>query len=66
MPTITVQGPPITDVDVKRGFVKALTDAAEAAYGIHRDAYVVLLKENTPDNVGVGGELLVDRHSSGT
>jgi len=65
MPTILVEGPPITDLDVKRTFVKSLTDAAEAAFGIHRQAYVVLLKENAPENVGVGGELLVDRHASG-
>jgi 4-oxalocrotonate tautomerase len=62
MPTITVEGPPIADLDVKRGLVKALTDAAEEAYGIPRQAYVVLLKENASENVGVGGELLADRH----
>ncbi len=64
MPTIVVEGPPITDLDVKRNFVKSLTDAAEEAFGIPRQAYVVLLKENRPENVGVGGELLVDRYKS--
>jgi 4-oxalocrotonate tautomerase len=64
MPIISVEGPAIADLEKKRNFVKALTDAAEQAFGIPRDAYVVLLKENTPENVAVGGELIVDRHRS--
>ncbi len=62
MPIISVEGPPIPDPGRKRQFVKALTDAAEHAFGLPRDAYVVLLKENRPENVAVGGELIADRH----
>ena len=60
MPSIMVEGPKL-ELEKKRQFVKNLTDAAEKAYGIPRQAYIVLIKENPPDNVGVGGELLIDR-----
>ena len=33
----------------------------EKAYKIPRQAYVVVIKENLPENVGVGGELIIDR-----
>ena len=58
MPTIVVDGPPI-DVEKKRQLVKTLTDAATGIYG--NIPITVLIKENPPENVGVNGELLVDR-----
>jgi 4-oxalocrotonate tautomerase len=61
MPVISVEGPPIEDMDRKRTFVGALTDAAEKAFGLSRHAIIVLLKENRADNVGAGGELISDR-----
>ena len=61
MPTITVDGPGIRDIEKKRLFVKTVTDAAIAAFGLPKDAFVVVIKENAPDNVAVGGVLLVDR-----
>ena len=61
MPIISVEGPTMEDPDRKRQFVRALTDAAEQAFGLPREAYVVLLKENRPENVAVGGELIADR-----
>ena len=59
MPVITVEGPKIEDLDRKRKMVKKLTDAAVEAYNI--EDIIVLIKENTADNVGVRGTLLVDR-----
>jgi 4-oxalocrotonate tautomerase len=59
MPVITVEGPAIRELDKKRTLVKGLTDAAVEAYGI--EEIVVLIKENTPDNVGVRGTLIADR-----
>ncbi len=59
MPIITVEGPKIEDLDRKRKMVKKLTDAAVEAYNI--EDIIVLIKENTADNVGVRGTLLVDR-----
>lgn len=61
MPNVVIDGPPIKDLEVKRVLVKEVTDALEKAYKIPRQAYVVLIKENLAENVGVGGELIVDR-----
>ena len=61
MPTATLEGPPIEDVDVKRNLVKEITDALEKAYKLPRQVYTVLIKENSAENVGVGGTLIIDR-----
>ncbi len=61
MPTATLEGPPIEDVEVKRILVKEITDALEKAYKLPRDVYTVLIKANFPENVGVGGNLIIDR-----
>ena len=61
MPNITIEGPKIKDIEVKRNLVKELTDAAEKAYALPGQVIVVLIKENLPDNVGVGGQLISDR-----
>ncbi|MCD4845668.1 MAG: tautomerase family protein [Methanosarcinales archaeon] len=53
-----MEGPPIT-VDQKRQLVKKLTEAAVEVYKIGH--ITVLIRENPPENVGVGGELLADR-----
>ncbi|MEA2032996.1 MAG: 4-oxalocrotonate tautomerase DmpI [Euryarchaeota archaeon] len=62
MPNVTIDGPKIEDVEIKRVLVKEITDALEKAYKIPREAYVVLIKENLPENVGVGGKLILDRY----
>ena len=59
MPTITVEGPPIKDLDRKRQLVRQLTDVAVEVYRIKH--IVVLIGENAPENVGVNGELILDR-----
>ena len=61
MPNITVDGPAIRDLDRKRALVRSLTAAAVEAFSLPAEAIVVILKENPPENVGIGGELLVDR-----
>ena len=61
MPNIQVEGPILKDVDKKRVLVEEMTDAAAKAYGLPREAMVVLIKENSPENVGVGGKLVIDR-----
>ena len=61
MPNITIEGPKIKDIQLKRNLVKELTDAAVKAYDLPAQAIVVLIKENQPDNVGVGGQLIADR-----
>lgn len=61
MPNITIDGPKIEDMARKRELVKSVTEAAVKAYGLPKQAIVVLIKENAPENVGIGGELLADR-----
>ena len=61
MPVISVEGPPVSDVSKKREFVQSITDAALSLFDVPRSAIVILFKENRPENVGVGGRLLVDR-----
>jgi len=58
MPIITVEGPPI-DSEQKRQLVKKFYDAAVEVYRI--EDIIVLIRENTPENVGIRGELLADR-----
>ena len=58
MPTIMVEGPPM-DIERKRELVKRLSEAAAEVYGIRH--ITVLIRENPPENVGLGGKLLADR-----
>jgi 4-oxalocrotonate tautomerase len=60
MPIITLEGPKIIDLDTRRTFVRELTDAAVRAYGLPQEKIVIILHENSREQVGVGGELLVD------
>lgn len=61
MPNITLSGPPITDMNKKRLLVQKITAAATEAYGLPAETIVVVIKENAPENVAVGGVLIVDR-----
>jgi len=61
MPNVTIEGPKIQDVDTKRVLVKEVTDALEKAYKLPRKVYVVIIKENLPENVSIGGKLIPDR-----
>lgn len=60
MPIATIEGPALS-LDVKRILVKEVTDALEKAYKFPRPVYGVLIKENSPENVANGGELVIDR-----
>ena len=61
MPTIMVEGPPIS-VEQKRELVKRLTEVAVEVYRVEH--ITVLIRENPPENVGVSGQLLADRRRS--
>lgn len=60
MPIIRVDGPQIPEIERKRELVKRLTDVALDIYKIEH--IVILIRENTPENVGVNGELIADKH----
>ena len=62
MPSVVVNGPKIEDIEIKRKLVKDITDALEEAYKLRREAYTVVIKENSPENVGSGGILIIDKH----
>ena len=53
MPTITVEGPIVKDVQKKRDLARRLTDVAVEVYGIKH--ITVLIKENPPENVAANG-----------
>ncbi len=61
MPTITFDGPRLDDIAKKRELIKTVTDAAVQAYGLPKQAIVIVIKENDPEHVGIAGELLADR-----
>jgi len=60
MPLIMVEGPVIKEVERKRQLVKELTDVASKIYGIEH--IIVIIRENSPENIGTNGELIIDKH----
>jgi 4-oxalocrotonate tautomerase len=64
VPNITVEGPAIKELEKKRTLVKEMTEAAHRAYGLPREVIVVVIKENAPENVSVGGQLIIDRRKT--
>ncbi|MFC1995456.1 4-oxalocrotonate tautomerase DmpI [Chloroflexota bacterium] len=60
MPSIVVGGPKC-DVDQKRKLAEKLTDVAAEIYRLPKEAITVVIQESPPENVGIGGVLLVDR-----
>jgi len=57
---IRVDGSKIS-VDKKRELVKRLTEAVAEIYGMDKEHIIVMIRENEPENVSVGGELFADR-----
>lgn len=64
MPTIFFYGPEL-DKDKKREMISSFTETASRLTGIRKEAFVVYLRESSPSDVGVGGELLEDRMQRG-
>lgn len=60
MPTIFFYGPEL-DKDKRREMIKVFTETASRLTSIDPSAFVVYLRPSTPEQVGVGGELLEDR-----
>ena len=60
MPTIFFYGPEL-DVEKKRELIKSFTETSSKLTGIEKSAFVVYLRPGSPDNVGVGGELLSEK-----
>ena len=60
MPVVTIEGPQLP-LENKRVLVKEVTDALEKAYKFPRHVYGIIIRENPPENVASGGELVADR-----
>ena len=57
MPTIFFYGP-MLDKAKRKEMIRSFTDTASRLTGIRKSDFVVYLRESTPEDVGVGGELL--------
>jgi phenylpyruvate tautomerase PptA (4-oxalocrotonate tautomerase family) len=58
-PVITTTGP-IVEVETKRESARGATEVASSAYGLPAEKIVVIICENAPENIAVGGVLKVD------
>ena len=56
-PVITLEAGKM-DQTQKEALIQRLTQAASEVLNISEEAFVVLLKENNPDNIGSGGKVL--------
>lgn len=61
MPVIGVSGPKLS-TEQKKELISEFTGVASRVMGIPKDSFVVLIQENPPENVGVGGISLAERH----
>ena len=60
MPVITFDGGKLTK-EQKASLVAQFTEASHQVTGIRKEAFIVLIRENDRENIGVGGELLADK-----
>ncbi|KZL91783.1 4-oxalocrotonate tautomerase DmpI [Clostridium magnum] len=60
MPVITLEGSKLSK-EQKSQLVKELTAAAAKIMNAPEQAFVVLLKENEKENIGVGGKLISEK-----
>lgn len=60
MPVITLESASLTK-DQKEKLVKEFTESASKVTKIPEEAFVVIIKENSADNIGVGGKLLSNK-----
>lgn len=63
MPSITLEMAHLTK-DQKREIVSGVTEVASRVSGIPAEMFYVFIKENEPDNIGVGGVLLSDKNKA--
>ena len=61
MPVIQVNALKQPDIGKKRKLVVKLTDVMVEIYGVPRESVIVMIKEDEPENVGIGGVLALDK-----
>lgn len=60
MPVITIEGSKLSK-EQKSKLVKELTATAASIMNTPEQAFVVFVKENEKENIGVAGQLVADR-----
>jgi 4-oxalocrotonate tautomerase len=60
MPVITLEAGKLNK-EQKSQLVKEFTETASKVMNVPEQAFVVLLKENEIDNIGVGGQIMSER-----
>ena len=60
MPLIIFEGPKM-DRDKKRKLVCLFAEAVNSVTGIRKEVVTTVIHQNEKENIGVGGELLVDK-----
>ncbi|MGD0110546.1 MAG: 4-oxalocrotonate tautomerase DmpI [Armatimonadota bacterium] len=60
MPVITFDGGKLNR-EQKAALVEQFTETAHKVTGIRKEAFVMIIRENERENIGVGGGLLADR-----
>ena len=60
MPVITLEAGQLTK-EQKEKLALELTETASRIMGVPAKEFIALIRENAPDNVGVGGVLLSER-----
>ncbi|MDR1649358.1 MAG: tautomerase family protein [Synergistaceae bacterium] len=60
MPVITVEGAKLS-FEQKRYLIESLTKIASVIMRVPEKNYIVLVKENDRDNIGLGGVMLSQR-----
>ena len=63
MPVVTFEAAKL-NIEQKRQLVAEFTETASRITGLSKETIFVFLKENSADNVGVGGVLLSEKHSN--
>ena len=60
MPVITLEAGQLTK-EQKEKLALELTETASRITGVPAKAFIAIIRENAPDNIGVGGVLLSER-----
>jgi 4-oxalocrotonate tautomerase len=61
MPVIQVNVFKQPDIDRKRQLIARLADLMVEIYGVPHESVIVMIKEDELENVGIGGELALDK-----
>ena len=60
MPHISIKGPEIP-IEVKRKLAEEITNAANEAYGIPKEKFMIHIMEFPKENIATAGSLLADK-----